>query len=91
MEVVNFVLESNFVDKVHSLHNYSLSCLKITFFEGKFTWTSSSVLYSIKRLGQAFITTDCQGPVVRKVDRAIRRIAIFLNSLKLFIYWYKPD
>ena len=30
-------------------------------------------------------------PVVRKVDSAIRRIAIFLNFLKLFIYWYKPD
>ena len=34
-----------------------------------------------------------QGPVVRKVDSAIRRIAIFSNFLKLFIYWYtcKPD
>ncbi len=31
------------------------------------------------------------GPVVRKVDSAIRQIAIFSNSLKLFIYWYKPD
>ena len=37
-----------------------------------------------------YLTPD-QGPVVRKVDSVIRRIAIFLNSLKLFIYWYKPD
>ncbi len=35
--------------------------------------------------------TGLQGPVVRKVDSAIRRIVILSNSLKLFIYWYKPD
>ena len=32
-----------------------------------------------------------QGPVVRRMNSAIQRIAIFSNFLKLFIYWYKPD
>ena len=32
-----------------------------------------------------------QGPVVRRLDSTIQRVAIFSNFLRLFIDWYKPD
>ncbi len=38
-----------------------------------------------------FKLNNLQGPVVRRVDNAIHRIAIFSTFPKLFIYWYKPD
>ena len=50
----------------------------------RFHWVSSDFLANLQTSQSKVL-----GPVVRKVDSAIRRIVIFSNFLKLFIYWDK--